>query len=65
MVRGLRSQLSPKEESTLRLLAIAGHAQETLRPADLAHLRAVGLVELRDGVWLLTDLGTQRLSAAA
>jgi hypothetical protein len=39
MVRGLRSQLSPKEESTL--------------------------VELRDGVWLLTDLGTQRLSAAA
>ena len=65
MDRGLRSQLSPNEEITLRLLSIAGHDQDLLRLADLAQLHALRLTELCDGVWKLTEMGLQRLSKVA
>ena len=65
MDRGLRSQLSPNEEITLRLLSIAGHDQDLLRLADLMQLRALRLTELHDGVWTLTEMGLQRLSKVA
>jgi hypothetical protein len=62
MNRGLRAQLSPNEESTLWRIARATPAQEQLRPTDVAQLVALQLVEIRNGVWCLTEMGSQRLA---
>jgi hypothetical protein len=63
MDRGLRSQLSPNEESTLRLLSMVGHDQALMRLSDLARLKALRLIEVREGgLWALTEIGVQRLA---
>jgi hypothetical protein len=61
MDRGLRAQLSPNEESTFRRIARAGLPQAQSRPEDTAQLAALQLIEIRDGTWYLTALGSERL----
>ena len=63
MDRGLRAQLSPNEESTLRRISGSPLDQQQLRPGDLGQLTALNLIELRMGAWHLTPLGEQRVNA--
>ena len=58
--RGLRAQLSPNEEATLRRIAEAEDSQQQLRAADIGHLVALRLIERRDGAWQLTPSGRLR-----
>jgi hypothetical protein len=60
----LRRQLSPNEEITLRQLTLHGRDQETMRLGDLARLQMLRLIEVNNGVWTLTALGSRWLSAA-
>ena len=64
MDSGLRRQLSPNEEITLRQLTLDGHDQETMRLGDLTRLQTLRLIEVHNGVWTLTELGSRWLSAA-
>jgi hypothetical protein len=61
---GPRRQLSPNEEITLRQLTLDGHDQATMRLGDLARLQTLRLIEVHNGVWTLTELGSRWLSAA-
>lgn len=62
MDRGLRAQLSPKEQATLRQISIAESQQDDLRPEDLQQLVLLKLIEREDGLWRLTEVGAQRVS---
>ena len=61
MDRGLRAQLSPNEEATLRQLSLSGLDEKRLRPSNVEHLVALRLIDRRDGAWRLTDIGILRL----
>lgn len=65
MDRGLRAHLSPNEESTLLRISHAGLVHDQLRSADVAQLVALGLIELREGMWCLTEMGSRRLAKDA
>jgi hypothetical protein len=56
----LLAQLSPKEESTLRLIAHGITKQKYLRAKDLSRLRHFGFAETIDEEARLTTLGRQR-----
>ncbi len=58
MDRGLRAQLSPKEENALR--KIAAGVTEQIPAVHLVQLVALQLIEERDGTWKLTAMGEVR-----
>lgn len=60
MDRGLRAHLSPNEESVFRRIAAEATDQDKFQPRHLAQLAALRLVELRDGKWRLTTMGSAR-----
>lgn len=57
MAHGLRTPLSPREESTLRRVA---HAAPTVDPESIRRLLALALVEPIRGGWRLTATGKLR-----
>ena len=61
MDRGLRAQLSPREETALLKIA-GGSPFDQVQLAHLKHLVALQLVEERDGRWGLTAMGRTRLT---
>ena len=61
MDRGLRAQLSPREETALRKIA-GGAAVDQIQLAHLKQLVALQLVEERDGRWGLTAMGRTRIT---
>ncbi len=62
MDRGLRAQLSPNEESTLRRLpSLSGPEQTSLRPSILNKLSTLQLIEVSGGSWCLTRIGDLRV----
>ena len=62
MDRGLRAQLSPKEETALHKVAAGSVDQDQIQLAHLAHLAALQLIETRDGKWQLTAIGHARMA---
>ena len=60
MDRGISAPLSPNEEVTLRRVALGIAGREALRPANLARLIRLLLVEESDGRLALTELGRRR-----
>ena len=62
MPRNLLRELSPKEESTLRLIAQGLSGAAGLRSDNVARLVNFGFVETTDGVPALTPLGAQRVA---
>ena len=62
MPRTLLAQLSPKEETTLRLIAHGITKPKYLRAADVSRLRNFGFAETVDGEARLTPLGVQRFT---
>lgn len=65
MDRGLRAQLSPNEENTLRRIAMGLSHKDELNAQHVAHLAALQLIERPDGVWRLTALGRARNAGEA
>ena len=64
MDRGLRAQLSPNEESTLRQIFRDDPGRNRFRPSDVAKLCALQLIENRCGEWHVTEMGSRRLAGA-
>ncbi len=62
MDRGLRAQLSPKEDTVLRKIAAGADAANVPRN-HLTYLESLWLIESRDGKWELTDVGKTRIAA--
>jgi len=62
MDRGLRAQLSPKEENALR--KIAAGVTDKILAIYLMQLVALQLIEARDGAWRLTEMGRARMAAS-
>ena len=60
MERGLLAPLSPNELAALRRVASGISTPQHLRPASVARLKLLALVEERDGCIRLTDLGASR-----
>ena len=61
MDRGLRAQLSPREETALLKIA-GGSPFDQIQLAHLKQLVALQLVEERDGRWGLTAMGRARIT---
>jgi hypothetical protein len=62
MNRTLLAQLSPREETTLRLIAQGTTSLQYLRAHDFSRLRTFGFAETVDGEARLTPLGAQRVA---
>jgi hypothetical protein len=63
MDRGLRAQLSPREEATLQQVSrYRTSEQKDFRLEDLRQLAALRLVEHQDGAWRVTAMGRARLA---
>jgi hypothetical protein len=62
MPHSLLRDLSPNEQTTLRLIAQGDGHTTALRADDVARLRNFGFVETSDGRAVLTPLGTERLA---
>jgi hypothetical protein len=60
MARGLLAPLSPNEQTALRRVADGISKPKHLRPASLARLKLLALVEEREGRICLTPLGATR-----
>jgi hypothetical protein len=60
--RGTVAPLTPREEVTLRRVALGISTPDALPQRDLAKLTTLRLIELSDGVLRLTSLGQQRYS---
>lgn len=60
MERGLLAPLSPNEQTTLRRVASGISKPKHLRPASVARLKRLALVEESDGRIRLTALGQAR-----
>lgn len=60
MERGLLAPLSPNEQTALRRVASGISKPKHLRPASVARLKLLALVEEREGRIRLTMLGAAR-----
>jgi hypothetical protein len=60
MERGLLAPLSPNEQTALRRVASGISKPKHLRPASVARLKLLALVEEREGRIRLTPLGATR-----
>jgi hypothetical protein len=60
MERGLLAPLSPNEQTALRRVANGITKPKHLRPASVARLKMLALVEEQDGRIRLTPLGATR-----
>ena len=65
MERGLLAPLSPIEQTALRRVASGISKPKHLRPASVARLKVLALVEEREGRIRLTPLGTRRCRSDA
>ena len=65
MNRGLRAQLSPREEAALRRISQSDLPQISLRGLETEKLLALRLIEMRDGAWALTATGQRRTAGRA
>jgi len=63
MDRGLRAQLSPNEETTLRKIAAGMTNLDAIQMRHLVQLLALQLIEIRDGNWHLTAMGKVRTAS--
>ena len=62
MDRGLRAQLSPKEENALRKIGVG--VTDQILAIHLVQLVALQLIEARDGTWRLTEMGRARMAVS-
>ena len=58
---GFRAQLSPNEQTTLQRIAPGTLKPGEVREADVDRLMALGLVEMKDGLLVLTGRGLERV----
>jgi hypothetical protein len=65
MERGLLAPLSPNEQTALRRVASGISKPKHLRPASVARLKMLALVEEREGRIQLTPLGATRCQTDA
>jgi hypothetical protein len=63
MTRGSLAALSPNEETTLRRVALGVTKAATLSKLDVARLKALALIEDKDGELVLTGGGRARYLA--
>lgn len=63
MLRGQAAPLSPKEEVTLRRIALGIVPPDELPQPAVARLEALGLVQRSDGRLVLTPVGKSRYEA--
>jgi hypothetical protein len=61
----LLRKLSPREESTLCMIAQGVSSLRALRSADVLRLQNFGFAEVVEGVVTLTPLGIERFARAA
>ena len=62
MARGSLAPLSPHEETTLRRVALGVSRAATLAKLDVKRLKALALIEERDGELRLTGIGRSILA---
>ena len=63
MTRGSLAPLSPNEETTLRRVALGVSKAATLSKLDVKRLKALALIEEKDGELRLTGIGRERYLA--
>ena len=63
MTRGSLAPLSPHEETTLRRVALGVSKAAILAKLEVKRLKALALIEERDGELRLTDMGRERYLA--
>jgi hypothetical protein len=57
---GIRAQLSPKEEATLRRIVLGVSDDQELHVEDAMRLNALGLIRTVDGKSFVTEAGMNR-----